>query len=272
MKRYCSKGKHSVPTIEFVSSTPNRFFRTCKRCREKGVEQRRGKVNRPVLENGNRRCTSCLDELPEDEFDNATTKKCKACRNKNLKQSRRYSVKHRADVERMKVEKGGKCIDCGLSDTEVLEFDHRNPTDKKSCVPILYGRTLIEEAEKCDLRCIKCHRLKTLHNYEENCNSYVTARRLRIELVNDEKRKRGCMNCGQKVTADWPVFAFDMDHVDRSSKVTTICILVKTGAPLSDLITELAKCQVLCCHCHRKHTNIQMRADGDAKRRRTEVF
>jgi len=58
------------------------------------------------------------------------------------------------------------CIDCGERDILVLEFDHRNPEDKKFSL----GRAaktgispvrLSEELAKCDVRCANCHARRT---------------------------------------------------------------------------------------------------------------
>ncbi len=62
------------------------------------------------------------------------------------------------------------CIDCGESDIVVLEFDHRNPDEKKFTIACCMhnGRclaTLIAEIEKCDVRCANCHRRKTANQF-----------------------------------------------------------------------------------------------------------
>jgi hypothetical protein len=56
------------------------------------------------------------------------------------------------------------CVDCGLSDLVVLEFDHI--ADKKGSVPLLARRgsslaKLKEEIVKCEIRCANCHRRRT---------------------------------------------------------------------------------------------------------------
>jgi len=56
------------------------------------------------------------------------------------------------------------CIDCGESDTTVLEFDHRG--DKlKEISNLVRGRNSLleikEEVKKCDIRCANCHRRRT---------------------------------------------------------------------------------------------------------------
>ena len=58
------------------------------------------------------------------------------------------------------------CVDCGISDPVVLEFDHRDPAAKTSHVGRLIHSapitSLIAEIAKCDVRCGNCHRRKTL--------------------------------------------------------------------------------------------------------------
>jgi len=57
------------------------------------------------------------------------------------------------------------CVDCGEPDPLVLDFDHRDPEKKIMTVSLLVSRVrkerLIEEIEKCDVRCANCHRRKT---------------------------------------------------------------------------------------------------------------
>lgn len=59
------------------------------------------------------------------------------------------------------------CVDCGQADIRVLEFDHRNPSEKLANV----GRMakdgvgipmLMREVAKCDVRCANCHRVRTI--------------------------------------------------------------------------------------------------------------
>jgi hypothetical protein len=57
------------------------------------------------------------------------------------------------------------CITCGISDPVVLEFDHRDASRKLGNV----GQMIVSkrwarvraEIEKCDVRCVNCHRRKT---------------------------------------------------------------------------------------------------------------
>ena len=56
------------------------------------------------------------------------------------------------------------CVDCGETNPIVLDFDHIDPTTKTSNVPRLtrYSwRRVIEEMQKCEVRCANCHRIRT---------------------------------------------------------------------------------------------------------------
>lgn len=61
------------------------------------------------------------------------------------------------------------CLDCGERDPVVLEFDHRDPAQKRNEVGRLIHTsalsTLQAEIEKCDVRCGNCHRIRTSEQY-----------------------------------------------------------------------------------------------------------
>lgn len=61
---------------------------------------------------------------------------------------------------------GKGCVDCGEAETLLLDFDHRDPALKRLGVSRLvqkgYGvKTITAEIEKCDIRCVSCHRRRT---------------------------------------------------------------------------------------------------------------
>lgn len=60
------------------------------------------------------------------------------------------------------------CVDCGESDPIVLEFDHRDGNQKEFNIANSINRgyapkRVIEEMNKCDVRCANCHRRKTYY-------------------------------------------------------------------------------------------------------------
>lgn len=57
------------------------------------------------------------------------------------------------------------CVDCGINDPVVLEFDHRHPGEKVTevsrLIPSKRWPRVLSEIDKCDVRCVNCHRRKT---------------------------------------------------------------------------------------------------------------
>ncbi|KRB38837.1 hypothetical protein [Microbacterium sp. Root180] len=68
------------------------------------------------------------------------------------------------------------CIDCGLADLRVLDFDHRPGSAKRNEVMAMVKdgfsiRKLSEEIAKCDVRCRNCHAIVTLERGGDNWRS-----------------------------------------------------------------------------------------------------
>lgn len=58
------------------------------------------------------------------------------------------------------------CIDCGNKDIRVLEFDHLDSDLKRNGVMKLVNggaslQAVVEEMDKCEVRCKNCHTIKT---------------------------------------------------------------------------------------------------------------
>jgi len=64
---------------------------------------------------------------------------------------------------------GGKCVGCGT--TENLQFDHIDRTQKKFLIlsnANMAWDKLTAEADKCQLLCKDCHRIKTTISLDNN--------------------------------------------------------------------------------------------------------
>jgi len=65
------------------------------------------------------------------------------------------------------VKTGRPCMDCGVVyPPHILDFDHRDSSDKRDHVSTMVSRalsleTVVAEIEKCDLVCSNCHRART---------------------------------------------------------------------------------------------------------------
>lgn len=57
------------------------------------------------------------------------------------------------------------CVDCGCTDREALEFDHVRGVKKNNVSDLVRNgcslKTVRAEIEKCDIRCVLCHRKRT---------------------------------------------------------------------------------------------------------------
>ena len=66
---------------------------------------------------------------------------------------------------------GGKCVDCGITDWRLLDFDHIDPKLKRCNISQVLHKPrefLLEELKNCELRCPNCHRIKTMTKDEHN--------------------------------------------------------------------------------------------------------
>lgn len=69
-----------------------------------------------------------------------------------------------ADLLAIKAKSG--CVDCGINDPVVLDFDHRNPEEKSETISTMITRgrawkAIEAEVAKCVVRCANCHRRVT---------------------------------------------------------------------------------------------------------------
>ncbi len=56
------------------------------------------------------------------------------------------------------------CVDCGNTDIEVLQFDHRDRELKQTEIINLFSgsiQSIQQEIDKCDVRCANCHIKRT---------------------------------------------------------------------------------------------------------------
>jgi hypothetical protein len=132
-------------------------------------------------------CSGCKLERSESDFNyknkqlNLRQRNCKYCTRQQVRQhylsNKPYyllKAKQRNTINRKLIKdyiagylKEHPCIDCGETDTIVLEFDH---IKDKSFTISLSGRDLslnrvILEVSKCVVRCANCHRRKTFKQF-----------------------------------------------------------------------------------------------------------
>ena len=157
------------------------------------------------------------------------------------------------------------CTDCGETyEPHQMDFDHRDPNTKlfnltAGRVALMSTAKLREEASKCDVVCANCHRVRTLKSRDlwatrqRPGTSARLAERKRAWRVQAaillELRSVPCTDCGRT----YPPVAMDFDHREGQSKKSGVMNLV-SRAGLSEILAEVAKCDVVCANCHRMRT------------------
>lgn len=149
----------------------------------------------------------------------------------------------------------GKCAECDETDIRLFEFAHFKREDKtiRSVSQHQCLSRVKEEFKKGRWLCVWCHRKETI---EENKilfpNRMSSIRQKSLLYINGIKLKIGsCKICNLNITEETASF-FEFDHIDPSTKLSTVADLV--GCSRKRIDTEISKCRLLCCKCHRLHT------------------
>lgn len=130
-----------------------------------------------------KRCSRCDTEKPLTDFRNNSKAKdglaywCRQCfreydaerykngDNERINRNKAAGRKRKREYVKAYL-KNNPCVDCGDSDWWNLDFDHRDRELKRmdvcSAIHNLGMDNLIKEIDKCDVRCTKCHRRKTI--------------------------------------------------------------------------------------------------------------
>ncbi len=135
-------------------------------------------------------CPRCKVNKPVDEFAKRSntagrlTSWCRACSRDSAieryyKNHTHQRARRKESTLRLRREKARRvyeylkqhpCIDCGICDPLVLEFDHKDGIDKTEAIAQLVNRNwswkkIFGEIEKCDARCANCHRRRTARQF-----------------------------------------------------------------------------------------------------------
>jgi hypothetical protein len=108
--------------------------------------------------------------------------------------------------------------------------------------------------------------------YEKNKDHAVgEVQRRKSELLlwfESYRSKLCCENCGEDHEA-----CLDFHHRNGDEKEAAVCRMVSDGRSKTAILTEIAKCDVLCSNCHRKFhwqerrkiRGVRLGADSDSK-------
>lgn len=241
-------------------------FKLCPTCREnisKSKRKRKRLAEQQTIPIGKRCCTNCCRIQNENEFHSLHARRttftawCRTCRDvKSRSQKNPTTTTGKCRQVWMKWRNSQVCVHCG--DTSHIEADHLR--DKvRMCSEYTWwachGGTeaLTKELTKCQPLCLFCHRLKSEKERKPQTRPSKVRKRA---IINAEKmRAGGCERCDRKCTPE-NLVAFDWAHNDRKTKTIHISRLVYKAEAYfqAQWPIERAKCNLLCCLCHKDET------------------
>jgi hypothetical protein len=96
-------------------------------------------------------CSACCNKIDRDRYDGNRREYMRQANTRRNEAAWELKRKHLLE-----------CLDCGTTDTRVLEFDHVRGEKLFNIGGIRKGmKALEEEIAKCDVVCANCHRIRT---------------------------------------------------------------------------------------------------------------
>jgi len=267
----CERCKEWLPLVKFVKQVRKSgivyYPPTCKKCYDSDRLAKLRREKAACLEAGiPRQCAECAYWLPVSYF-NRESGVCLRCYDRTRNLGYIYYVKIRAQ---------SSCAICGCNNPLVLEFAHYNRADKartKSGKPLSITKMKNEDRVKAELSkgrflCAFHHRLETAEENGKNSRTCIQARQT---FVNQEKARRGgCTDCERPIGSSFS--AFDFDHVDASTKITEVSVLVSKCKSFKEIAIEMSKCEMVCRCCHILRTLKRHEEKRDAMKRKMEII
>ena len=99
--------------------------------------------------------------------------------------------------------------------------------------------------------CKECGKKFTQSHYKRTNDQYLrrnTASFKRRRQLVIEAKQKPCFDCG----IEYPYYVMDFDHREGESKKFSLYKI--SGATINKILTEIAKCDVVCANCHRERT------------------
>ncbi len=159
---------------------------------------------------------------------------------------RRYAVRQAALLVG-----GARCRDCGHERAAALDLHHRERGSKCFAISAPAGpgswRAVRTEIEKCVVLCANCHRRQHADPDGKSHDAHpVVAWRRRT------KRRAMALLGGACVTCGFDAVPAALEFHHRRSGEKEFAISDGTPRAWRRVVTELAKCDLLCANCHRE--------------------
>lgn len=248
-------------------------WKKCQRCRDRNkkcMRKRKEKAAKRTAKEGHRICKKCFAEKPESQFRSCHSRRkthtvcCATCRAIESKSNRRETTKiGKCRKIWLDWRDSHSCHVCSYTG-QCIEADH--PFGKKvyNCSEYNWWsrnggpEALRRELAICRPLCTFCHRLWSQEVHGVNQRPCIVKKRT---YVNTFKLKIGkCELCERIIQGEKECRAFDLDHRTQSKKRDCIGTMVNRYSLkkfFSYIDEELSKVRLLCCICHRVHTNYQ---------------
>lgn len=173
------------------------------------------------------------------------------------RESRLSYYKQRGESHRKFLDslKNKPCQDClNVYPVYCMEFDHVQG-DKNFALGQMANHTrekVLAEIAKCELVCCACHRVRTQSRnthgqHNGRYKDWSSSRQKKFRDWMDSLKNSPCVDCG-KIR---PSVAMDFDHI-KNDKITGISSMWSWGH--ERVLAEIAKCELVCCICHRIRT------------------
>lgn len=248
-------------------------WKTCQYHRDmfkKSMRKRREKAAKRAAKEGHRICKSCCAEKHESQFRSCHRRRktltawCADCRAKHSKSEQSETTKKgRCRKIWMDWRNSHSCEVCSYKG-QCIEADHPSGEKVRACSHYSWWarnggpEALRRELAKCRPLCTFCHRLWSQEVRGVNQRPWGVKKRT---YVNKFKLKSGkCEICERIIHGEKECCAFDLDHRAQSRKRDSISEMVASYTLkkfFSCIDEELQKVRLLCCICHRIHTNYQ---------------
>lgn len=105
------------------------------------------------------------------------------------------------------------------------------------------------ECKLCRKKMANNHYLVNKQNYLQRA---IKSKKEYFDWFRRLKEENPCLDCGKK----FPYYVMEFDHVkSRGKKIEELSKMARRQASKDEMMAEIAKCDLVCCLCHRFRTH-----------------
>jgi hypothetical protein len=109
--------------------------------------------------------------------------------------------------------------------------------------------------------CKKCTSISQKESRErrkKHCKEVRKISRVKKREIIEKIKNNPCKDCG----GVFPPYCMDFDHKDGQEKIASISTMRALAYSMENILSEIAKCDLVCSNCHRIRTFTRKRHDG----------